>query len=240
MSAPLSCDGLSCRGLTKGYDDGGSRTNILNNTSFQASRSCTSFVVGASGSGKSTLLAIVAGLLRSDSGSVSLDGERIDAASSKQWSLLRRSKIGIVLQQFQLLPALTVRENISVPLQILGRRSREIAEAVRVSSERVGLARLLDRYPSELSVGQKQRVGIARATIHEPSLLLCDEPTAALDQEATQHTIQLLRDYAASFNSTVVVVTHDLDLIRKGDPTWRIENGMLKPWQAAQRWEQSV
>ena len=238
MSVPLSHDGLSCRGLTKCYVDGDSTTCILNNTSFQASRASTSFVVGASGSGKSTLLAIVAGLLKSDSGSVSLDGERIDTASPKQWSLLRRRKIGIVLQQFQLLPALTVRENIAVPLQILGRRSREIAEAVRLSSERVGLAKLLYRYPSELSVGQKQRVGIARATIHEPSLLLCDEPTAALDREATHDTIQLLRDYATAFQSTVVIVTHDLDLIREGDPTWRIDNGMLKPWQVARQWEQ--
>mgnify|MGYP001813085013 FL=1 len=231
MSDDRSCKGLGCRGLTKQYFDGERLTKVLDGVTFEARSSCTSFIVGASGSGKSTLLAIVSGLLSADCGTVSLDGERLDRASQARWSAVRSRKIGIVLQQFPLLPALTVRENIAVPLQVLGQCGRDIAKAVRAASEHVGLGPLLDRYPRELSVGQKQRVGIARATVHQPSLLLCDEPTAALDREATLGVMQLLRDYASTSQSTVVIVTHDLSLIDERDPAWRMDNGWLRPWR---------
>ena len=174
-------------------------------------------LVGPSGCGKTTLISIVAGLLDPSEGRVELWGTNQNALSGGQKTKFRRDNIGFVFQQYNLLPALTAAENAAVPLLIAGKpRAHAVAKA-RDLLQTLGLGNRANALPSQLSGGQQQRVAIARALIHEPRLLVCDEPTAALDAHSGQVTMELLRKVAVQPGRAVIVVTHDNRIFHFGD-----------------------
>ena len=164
-------------------------------------------VMGPSGSGKSTLLQVAAGLDRPTHGEVFVDGARMTGVSETELTKFRRQRIGFVFQQFNLLPALTVLQNVSLPLRLAGRRvdRGRCLDVLR----RVGLGERLDHRPAELSGGQQQRVAIARALVTDPAAIFADEPTGALDSRSARAVLTLLRDTVRSYGQTVVMVTHD-------------------------------
>ena len=169
-------------------------------------------IIGRSGAGKSSLLRTLNRLERPSGGRVLIDGVDIAGYDDDQLVALRR-RVGMIFQHFNLLSAKTVWENVALPLRVAGRHPAEIARRVDELLELVGLAEKRDAYPAQLSGGQKQRVGIARALVHEPQILLCDEATSALDPESTQAILALLRDINRRLGLTVVLITHEMEVI---------------------------
>ncbi|WP_375426741.1 ABC transporter ATP-binding protein [uncultured Friedmanniella sp.] len=201
MSEPL----LSGRNLRKAYD----RTSALDAAWFDLSAGEIVAVTGRSGSGKSTLMLCLAGVLRPDSGEVSFDGVRVDRLSEAERSLLRRREFGLVLQFGQLLPELTVDDNVALPLLLDGRPRRDARSAARMWLERFGVAELALARPGQLSGGELQRVALARALVTGPRIVFADEPTGALDSAGTQQVLELVLDTARHEGMSVVLVTHD-------------------------------
>ncbi len=183
---------------------------VIGNVSFHIERGSTVSITGPSGSGKTTLLSLIAGLDRPDSGSILLDGQDLSRLNEDRLAKFRAQKIGIVFQQFHLMPHLTVEENISLPLEIL--RRKNIAAKTDEVLEQVGLTDRRKHLPSVLSGGECQRVAIARALGVEPSLLLADEPTGNLDNKTATQVEKLLFDLVEFNRMTLVVVTHNLKL----------------------------
>jgi D-methionine transport system ATP-binding protein len=192
----------------------GGATAALSNVDLSVTRGEVFGIIGRSGAGKSTLLRLVNGLEKPSSGEVRVNGISVGALDERGLVALRRH-IGMVFQHFNLLSAKTVRENIALPLKIAGRPKREIEAKVDALLELVGLSAKRDAYPRSLSGGQKQRVGIARALVHDPDLLLCDEATSALDPETTQQILALLRDINRRLGLTIVLITHEMAVIRE-------------------------
>ena len=192
----------------------GGATAALSNVDLSVTRGEVFGIIGRSGAGKSTLLRLVNGLEKPSSGEVRVNGISVGALDERGLVALRR-RIGMVFQHFNLLSAKTVRENIALPLKIAGRPKREIDAKVDALLELVGLSAKRDAYPRSLSGGQKQRVGIARALVHDPDLLLCDEATSALDPETTQQILALLRDINRRLGLTIVLITHEMAVIRE-------------------------
>jgi putative ABC transport system ATP-binding protein len=185
-------------------------------------------IVGRSGSGKSTLLKLLGGLDRPTSGEVSLLGRRLDSMSERELAALRRKTIGFVFQFFNLIPTLTVLENVSLPLALNGVAR---AEARRRSSEllgELGVAEFAERFPEELSGGEQQRVAIARAIAHEPQLVLADEPTGNLDLETAQSVIELLDRTCRKRGATLVMATHGREVIGAADRVLTIRNARIE------------
>ncbi|GAA1523258.1 ABC transporter ATP-binding protein [Kribbella lupini] len=201
---------LAAVGLTNVRKVYGKRDNevvALDGVTTQFGRGTFTAIMGPSGSGKSTLMQCAAGLDQPTSGSVLLEGHEISELDETELTKLRRDRIGFVFQSFNLLPVLTVRQNVTLPLRLAGRppsRSR-----VSTVLDQVGLARRSHHRPSELSGGQQQRVAIARALISEPAVLFADEPTGALDTRTAQDILSLLRHSARTAHQTIVMVTHD-------------------------------
>ncbi len=186
----------------------------LEAVSFSVARGEVFGIIGRSGAGKSTLLRTINALEAASGGSVHVDGVDVGALDEDQLVQLRR-RIGMIFQHFNLLSAKTVRENVALPLKVAGVPPARIRERVDALLELVGLSGKADSYPAQLSGGQKQRVGIARALVHQPEILLCDEATSALDPETTQSILALLRDINRQFGLTVVLITHDMAVIRE-------------------------
>jgi putative ABC transport system ATP-binding protein len=185
-------------------------------------------LVGPSGCGKTTLLSIIAGLLEPTAGTVTVLGTALAALSDRQKVAFRSACIGFVFQQYNLLPALTAAENVAVPL-LIARVPRRVALArAEAALERVHLGERARALPAQLSGGQQQRVAIARALVHEPRLLVCDEPTAALDARAGQRVLELLREVAVQPNRAVVVVTHDSRVFPFGDRIIHVSDGRVE------------
>ena len=183
---------VHCRELKKEFGSGQARVLALRGVDFDVSFGETTFLVGPSGCGKTTLLSVVAGLLDSSGGEVKLFGENVERFRPEQRILFRRKNLGFVFQQYNLLPALTAAENAAVPLFAAGTKRREAVAHARELLVRLGLENRLDTLPSTLSGGQQQRVALARALVHEPRLILCDEPTAALDHATGEAVMELL------------------------------------------------
>jgi len=218
---------VETRGIKKYFGSGETRVEALRETDFEARFGELTFVVGPSGSGKTTLLSVVAGLLNHDGGSLQvLDSDMATLSDAERLSF-RRQNIGFLFQQYNLLPALTAVENVAVPL-IANRVPRRRAE-VRAAAllETVGLAPRMHAIPSELSGGQKQRVALARALVHEPKLVICDEPTAALDHKTGDAVMNLLAEHALSPDRAVVVVTHDTRVLQFGDRIAYMDDGRI-------------
>ena len=218
---------VETRGIKKYFGSGETRVEALRETDFEARFGELTFVVGPSGSGKTTLLSVVAGLLNHDGGSLQvLDSDMATLSDAERLSF-RRQNIGFLFQQYNLLPALTAVENVAVPL-IANRVPRRRAE-VRAAAllETVGLAPRMHAIPSELSGGQQQRVALARALVHEPKLVICDEPTAALDHKTGDAVMNLLAEHALSPDRAVVVVTHDTRVLQFGDRIAYMDDGRI-------------
>ncbi|RCV51205.1 ABC transporter ATP-binding protein [Marinitenerispora sediminis] len=193
--------------VTKDYGTGGSRVQALQGISVSLARGAFTAVMGPSGSGKSTFLHCAAGLDRPTSGEVWLGGTRLTGMREGRLTRLRRDRIGFVFQSYNLLPALSVEDNVTMPLR-LGDRSPDRAWFERVVT-RVGIAGLLDRRPAELSGGQQQRAAVARALVTRPDVIMADEPTGALDSRTSGQVLALLRDVVSDLGQTVLMVTHD-------------------------------
>lgn len=216
---------LSVSSLTKSYPSGQRNITVLEDVSFHIETGSTTAIVGPSGSGKTTLLGLCAGLDQPTSGSVSLEGKSLSAMSEDERSILRRLRIGFVFQNFQLLPTLTARENVMVPLELQGvKQARKRADDWL---DRVGLQGRGHHYPSQLSGGEQQRVALARAFVHEPALLFADEPTGNLDGATSERVEQLLFDLHKQSGTTLVLVTHDLELAGKTQRILSLKGGKL-------------
>ncbi len=211
--------------LQKTYRSGGRPLSALQNVSFRVEPGETVAIVGPSGSGKTTLLGLLAGLDRPTGGRVLLDGTDMGALSEDDRARLRREKIGFVFQSFQLIPTLTARENVAVPLDLAGNGGG----AARADEllERVGLGGRGHHYPAQLSGGEQQRVALARAFIHRPSILFADEPTGNLDAATGARIIELMMELNRELGTTLVLVTHDLDLAGRARRVIRLADGAV-------------
>ena len=218
---------LRLAGIDKSFGAGDSLTRVLKQTEFDARLGELIMLVGPSGCGKTTLLSILAGTLHADAGEVNVLGEPLHALKEAERTRFRAQHLGFIFQQFNLIPTLTVAENVSVPLLIQGLSSAEADRRSRAMLDRVGLHEKSDERPGKLSGGQQQRVAIARALVHQPALLVCDEPTSALDSENGQRVMQLLRDVARDPSRTVIVVTHDPRIYHHADRMAEMEDGRI-------------
>ena len=215
---------LRCDALTKTYRSGGRELTVLNDISFAVDPGGVVAVVGPSGSGKTTLLGLLAGLDRPTSGSVHLDGADLTTLDGDALARLRGGKVGFVFQSFQLIPTLTARENVQVPLELRGEAAAERATELL---ERVGLADRADHYPAQLSGGEQQRVALARAFSTLPKVLFADEPTGNLDARTGAGIIDLMTELNRDLGTTLVLVTHDLDLAGRARRTIRLADGRI-------------
>ena len=215
---------LRSESLTQTYISGGRPLTVLNDITFTLERGGFLAIVGPSGSGKTTLLGLLAGLDRPTAGTIHLDGVDLGALSEDDRARLRAEKVGFVFQSFQLIPTLTARENVQVPLELRG----ESAEA-RASEllERVGLGDRGHHYPAQLSGGEQQRVALARAFSIRPQILFADEPTGNLDARTGATIIDLMVALNRELGTTLVLVTHDLDLASKAHRTIRLSDGRI-------------
>jgi putative ABC transport system ATP-binding protein len=195
----------------------------LHEVSFALAPGATCAIVGPSGSGKTTLLGLCAGLDAPSSGTVQLAGREIGALSEDERARVRNESVGFVFQNFQLIPTLTALENVLVPLELRGDNSRE-KEATELLA-RVGLGDRLDHYPMQLSGGEQQRVALARAFINRPQILFCDEPTGNLDGDTAHAMVELIFGLNRERGTTLVLVTHDLELARRTQRILRLRGG---------------
>jgi putative ABC transport system ATP-binding protein len=218
---------VSCRGVRKHFGQGESRIEALRGVDFQARFGELSFLVGPSGCGKTTLISVVAGLLDRSAGELAVLGTPVDALSGKERVLFRRRNVGFVFQQYNLLPALTAAENAAVPLLAAGTPRREAVERARALLSRLGLGNRTEALPSTLSGGQQQRVALARALVHEPRLVVCDEPTAALDHANGEAVMELLAADAVHPDRAVIVVTHDSRVFGYAHSIARMDDGRI-------------
>lgn len=216
---------LAIKNLTKVYKSGNKELTVLDNVSFSVGEGETFAIVGPSGSGKTTLLGLCAGLDRSTSGTVALKGIGLNDLDEDERAAVRSEHVGFVFQNFQLIPTLTALENVMVPLELRGdKNAREIAMELL---ERVGLENRHDHYPTQLSGGEQQRISLARAFSNRPKILFADEPTGNLDG-ATGHKVeQLLFDLNKEAGTTLVLVTHDLELAGKAHRMLRLKDGKV-------------
>lgn len=216
---------LSIDNLSKTYQSAGKVLTVLDNINFSVNEGSTVSIVGPSGSGKTTLLGLCAGLDRSSSGSVELNGTRIDQLSEDKRAQIRNQYVGFIFQNFQLLPTLTALENVMVPLELRGEKN--IKPKALDLLDKVGLANRGHHYPSQLSGGEQQRVSLARAFSNSPKILFADEPTGNLDAETSVKIVKLLFDLNREQGTTLVLVTHDMELASKTQRIIRIKGGVI-------------
>lgn len=213
-------EGLKINGLLKTYGTGRRTVKALGGVSFEIAAGEFTVILGPSGSGKSTLLNILGGMDRADGGEAIVFGKDITKYSSKELVSYRRREIGFVFQFYNLMPNLTARENVAI-----ARCAGSMEE--NAALEKVGLSERGNNFPSQLSGGEQQRVAIARAIVKKPPLLLCDEPTGALDSATGRKIVSLLREFKRDYGTTVVVVTHNAKLAQVADRVIALSDGMV-------------
>ena len=217
-----------CRGVSKEFGSGDTRTWALRGIDVEIFSGQMTLLVGPSGCGKTTLISIIAGLLNPTAGEVSVLGESLHQMRNGRLVAFRGKEIGFVFQQYNLLPALTAAENAAVPLLIAGWPRLKAVDKAKAVLDSVGLGIRVDSYATQLSGGQQQRVAIARSLVHEPRLLVCDEPTAALDAHSGQTVMELLQKVAVQAGRAVIVVTHDNRVFRFGDRIVTMSDGRIE------------
>jgi len=217
-----------CRGVTKEFVSGDARVQALRGIDLEVHPGELTLLVGPSGCGKTSLISVIAGLLEPTQGNVIVWNASLPELSPRQKVAFRRENIGFVFQQYNLLPALTGAENAAVPLLIAGWKRGPAIDQARKLLDLVGMSERADALPAQLSGGEQQRVAIARALIHQPRLLVCDEPTAALDGALGQSVMELLRDVAVEPDRAVIVVTHDSRVFHFGDRIVRMSDGRIE------------
>jgi putative ABC transport system ATP-binding protein len=216
-----------CRDVRKEFGTGDNRALVLRGVDFDVDFGEMTLLVGPSGCGKTTLLSVIAGLLDPTGGEISVLGQNMDELSGGDRVLFRRKNLGFVFQQYNLLPALTAAENAAVPLLAAGIPRKSAVDQASALLSDLGLERRLKALPAQLSGGQQQRVALARALVHEPRLVVCDEPTAALDHETGRGVMELLTKTAVRSDRAVVVVTHDSRVFDFADRIARMDDGRI-------------
>lgn len=225
MSAPV----LQAEGLTKIYKSVENSLTVLDHVSFQIDQGESMAIIGPSGSGKTTLLGLCAGLDTPSSGTISLMGFKLNAMDEDDRAFIRNQYVGFVFQNFQLLSTLTALENVAVPLELRGERN--VIPKAKELLDRVGLGDRIQHYPSQLSGGEQQRVAMARAFMTNPKILFADEPTGNLDEENANHIQELLFGLNKEQGTTLVLVTHNLELAQKTQRILRMRGGKLEQEQ---------
>ncbi len=216
---------IHLRSLDKRYREGGRDRVVLHDFSLDVAEGERLALVGRSGAGKSTLLNMISGMDSPDAGDVNVGGARVDRLSERDRTLFRRRHIGFVFQFFNLIPTLTVLENLLLSLQLLGQGGAEARGRAAKLLQQVGLADRGASFPEQLSGGEQQRVAIARALIHRPRVLLADEPTGTLDEETGAQVLALLDELTAAYHMTVVMVTHSPEVAARMDRVIRLVDG---------------
>ena len=216
---------LNIQNLSKTYQSAGRELTVLDDISFSVEAGSTMAIVGPSGSGKTTLLGLAAGLDRSSKGSVELNNIQLDKLSEDQRASVRNQYVGFIFQNFQLLPTLTALENVMVPLELRGEKNIK-SKSVDLL-QKVGLGNRGHHYPAQLSGGEQQRVSMARAFINKPQILFTDEPTGNLDAETSRGIVELIFNLNKEAGTTLIVVTHDIDLANKTGRIIRLKGGRI-------------
>ena len=223
-------DVIVANGLTHSYGEGELKNEILHQLDFRVLAKEVTLLVGPSGSGKSTLLTLIGALRSVEMGSLHVLGRQLLGASENDLMAIRR-RIGFIFQSHNLVASLTVLQNVQLLLQLAEPDPKLRQERAKDMLDAVGLSERLHHFPDELSGGQRQRVAIARALAPEPDLVLADEPTASLDSKSGQDVVELLGDLCRRRSSAVLLVTHDLRLLKDADRIWGIEDGRIHPWE---------
>ena len=216
---------LKVHQLGKTYTSGSKQLTVLSDINFELEQGETLAIVGPSGSGKTTLLGLCAGLDKPNTGSVELCGWDLNSLTEDERARLRNEEVGFIFQDFQLLPTLTALENVSVPLELQGAKGASKTALDLLS--KVGLAERAHHYPSQLSGGEKQRVAMARAFSNKPTILFADEPTGNLDEETGEKVIHLLFELNKEAGTTLVIVSHDLELASMNEHILRLRGGKI-------------
>ena len=216
---------LKAQELSKSYKNGGHALTVLDNISFSIEEKLTVSIVGPSGSGKTTLLGLCAGLDRPTSGDVELNNIKLNDLNEDERARVRNQYVGFIFQNFQLMPTLTALENVMVPLELRGEKNiRPIANALL---DKVGLSDRISHYPVQLSGGEQQRVSMARAFSTSPKILFADEPTGNLDEEASKNVVKLLFDLNREAGTTLILVTHNLELAAQTSRVIKLKGGKM-------------
>lgn len=216
---------LKVENLVKTYGEGDNVVNAVDNISLSVNKGEFVAIVGASGSGKSTLLHLLGGVDRPTSGKIYIDGNEINNMNNDKLAIFRRRQIGIVYQFYNLIPILTVEENISLPCDLDGNRPDK--ERMNLILKSFGLFDRRNHLPNELSGGQQQRTSIARALINNPAILLADEPTGNLDSKSTEEIMSILKMSNRDFNQTIIMITHNLEIAKEADRIITIQDGKI-------------
>jgi len=218
---------VDVRNVEKSFGDGDNRIHVLKKIILQAYSGEIMMLVGPSGCGKTTLLSAIAGTLRVDGGGINVLENQLNEMSSSALTRFRSENIGFIFQQFNLIPTINIAENVSIPLMIQGVSSSKALQRAKDALDRVGLGKRWKERPNKLSGGEQQRVAIARALVHEPPLVICDEPTAALDARNGEIVLDLFRQVARSPDRAVIIVTHDSRIFSYADRIARMDDGEI-------------
>ena len=224
---------VRCSGVTKSFPAGEGVVEVLRGIDFDVPAGELTMLVGPSGCGKTTLISIIAGILTPTGGEVEIYGTPITRMTDAAKVAFRRSNVGFIFQQYNLLPALTAAENAAIPLVAAGMPMARAAGSASAILERIGMGAHRAKLPNQLSGGQQQRVAIARALVHAPRLIVCDEPTAALDAESGQTVLEILKDAALASDRAIIVVTHDTRIYSFADRIASMEDGRIRAVRTA-------
>lgn len=216
---------LRVENLIKTYGEGDNIVNAVDNVSLTVNKGEFVAIVGASGSGKSTLLHLLGGVDRPTSGKIFIEGNEINAMNNDKLAIFRRRQIGIVYQFYNLIPILTVEENISLPYDLDGNKPDN--QRMKMILKSFGLYDRRNHLPNEISGGQQQRTSIARALINNPAILLADEPTGNLDSKSTEEIMSILKMSNRDFNQTIIMITHNLEIAKEADRVITIQDGKI-------------
>jgi len=218
---------VACEGIEKNFGEGDALVRVLRGVAFTAHAGQITYLMGPSGCGKTTLISVVAGLLDPTAGAVELFGTDVNRLPPAERVLFRRRNLGFVFQQYNLLTSLSAAENAAVPLLAAGVKRAEAVDRAKALLVKLGLEARLNALPSKLSGGQQQRVALARALVHEPRLVICDEPTAALDHATGEKVMELLAQTALRPDRAVLVVTHDSRVLRFAHAVAHMDDGRI-------------
>jgi putative ABC transport system ATP-binding protein len=218
---------IKCENIHKYFVNGTTRVHVLQGVNLEIQRGEMRMLMGPSGSGKTTLISIIAGILTQTEGTCLIENVDLNHLPDQEKTHFRGENIGFVFQMFNLIPTLTTEENVSIPLCILGHPKLEALEKAKVLLQQVGLGDKIGVLPRQLSGGQQQRVAIARAMIHDPPIIVCDEPTSSLDHVTGRLVMELLKELSTKKNITVIVITHDPRIVSFADKINYIDDGKI-------------
>jgi putative ABC transport system ATP-binding protein len=224
---------LECLGLYKSYNEAGKSHTIFSDLNCQLETGEFVALLGRSGSGKTTLLNLISGIDIPDRGEVLIDGKALNYLSEKERTLFRRYSLGFVFQFFNLIPTLTVEENILLPLKLSNSLDKKAKQQVSQHLKTMGLSGMSEKFPEQLSGGEQQRIAIIRAVIHQPKLLLADEPTGNLDTETGEQVMEFFMQQLLQTGMTTLMVTHSREIAGRADRIWQLHQGQIQEMQFA-------